>query len=219
MFLPTAYLPPLEYFRLLPEAQIEVCENFPKRTLRNRALLVPPFPSPSHYQSPITNHQSPITNHQSSISNLTTSCIVHRASCISPLLLTIPVAKANSKQLTRDVRITYQLAWQQQHWHTIEAIYRHTPYFQYFEDYLRPFYERQYTFLIDFNTLLNDTILSLLQHIPPITNFPFPSPSHSHSLPFREGSGVGFPYTSSWHGPLAFPWENQPSVLSHLFDH
>lgn len=162
MVLPTAYLPPLEYFRLLDDAQIEVCENFPKRTLRNRALL-----------SPLDGSE--------------------------PVLLSIPVARANSKQLTRDVRITYQLAWQQQHWHTIESLYRHTPYFQYFEDYLRPFYERRYEFLIDFNAELNATIQSLLRHKRPTTL-------------------CTTPCTNAWQGPIAFAWENECSVLKQLFD-
>lgn len=179
MTLPTAYLPPLEYFRLLPEAEIEVCEHFPKRTLRNRALLLHP-------------HSPAFTD-------------IH--------LLSIPVAKANSKQFTRDVRITYQLNWQQQHWNTIVSLYRHAPYFLYFEDYLRPFYERHYEFLVDFNTELNATLLSLLRHECPTTLHRSPTFTdiHPHSLTFT--------YTNEWQGPIHFTWENECSVLPYLFDH
>lgn len=170
MTLPTAYLPPLEYFSLLPEAEVEIYENFPKRTLRNRSLLFPLCQAP--YATPTASYT-----------------------------LTIPVCKANSKQLTRDVRIAYQLNWQQQHWHTIESLYRHTPYFIYFEDYLRPFYERHYEFLIDFNSELNATLLSLLNHQRPTSDN------------IRKTQ-----YTTSWQGPLNLPWENQPSLLAQLFD-
>ena len=76
--------------------------------------------------------------------------------------LTIPVKKVEHKQLTRDIEISYQTRWQHQHWITLVSAYQHTPYFMYFADYLKPFYEREYKWLIDLNDELNTTIASLL---------------------------------------------------------
>ncbi len=76
--------------------------------------------------------------------------------------LSIPVGKCESKQYTRDVRITYQTKWQHQHWMALVSAYKHTPYFLYYEDLFRPFYEQQYTYLLDYNEALNDLILRLL---------------------------------------------------------
>ena len=76
--------------------------------------------------------------------------------------LSIPVGKCESKQYTRDVRITYQTKWQHQHWMALVSAYKHTPYFLYYEDLFRPFYEQQYAYLIDYNEALNDLVLRLL---------------------------------------------------------
>ena len=76
--------------------------------------------------------------------------------------LSIPVGKCESKQYTKDVRITYQSKWQHQHWMALVSAYQHTPYFMYYEDRFRPFYEKEYTYLIDYNEALNEVILGLL---------------------------------------------------------
>ena len=77
--------------------------------------------------------------------------------------LTVPVGKVEHKQLTRDIEISYQSRWQHQHWIAIESAYRHKPYFVYFADYLKPFYEKEYKWLLDLNDGLTETILSLLR--------------------------------------------------------
>ena len=77
--------------------------------------------------------------------------------------LTVPVKKVEHKQLTRDIEISYQSHWQHQHWISLVSAYQHTPYFRYFADYLQPFYEREYRWLLDLNDELNATIVSLLR--------------------------------------------------------
>ena len=77
--------------------------------------------------------------------------------------LTVPVKKVEHKQLTRDIEISYQTRWQHQHWITLVSTYQHTPYFLYFADYLRPFYEKEYKWLIDLNDEMNETLVALLK--------------------------------------------------------
>ena len=77
--------------------------------------------------------------------------------------LTIPVKKVEHKQLTRDIEISYQTRWQHQHWITLVSAYQHTPYFMYFADYLKPFYEQEYKWLLDLNDELNATLASLIK--------------------------------------------------------
>lgn len=81
-----------------------------------------------------------------------------------PQLLSIPVGKCESKQYTKDVKISYQSKWQHQHWMALVSAYQHTPYFLYYEDLFRPFYEKQYTFLMDFNEEINALVMRLLNH-------------------------------------------------------
>jgi hypothetical protein len=67
-------------------------------------------------------------------------------------LLNIPVK--HSKQIhqkTKDVKIETDFDWQKQHFKSLEAGYRSSPFFEYFEDEIRPVFEKKYTFLVDLN--------------------------------------------------------------------
>jgi hypothetical protein len=76
--------------------------------------------------------------------------------------LTIPVIKSeNPKQLMKDVRISDHGNWRHQHWNALESAYMNSPFFMYYQDDFRPYYEKKYEFLIDFNTELTELILKL----------------------------------------------------------
>ena len=76
--------------------------------------------------------------------------------------LTIPVVKTDSpKQLMKDVRISDHGEWRRQHWNALESAYMNSPFFMFYQDDFRPFYEKKYEFLIDFNTELTLLILKL----------------------------------------------------------
>src|SRR6186997_1635726 len=54
-------------------------------------------------------------------------------------MLVIPVEKSDgNRRIIRDVKISYDHAWQQIHWRTISTAYRSSPYFEYYEDRFRP---------------------------------------------------------------------------------
>ncbi len=79
-----------------------------------------------------------------------------------PLALTVPVVHPEPGALMRDVRISDHGEWRHQHWNALCSSYRQTPFFDYYEEDFRPFYEeRRWTFLVDFNEALQQTVLSL----------------------------------------------------------
>ena len=80
------------------------------------------------------------------------------------LSLTVPVKRADSKQFTRDVEISYQQRWQHQHWIALVSAYKRTPYFDYYADFFRPFYEKETKFLVDLNEGLHEVIVALVQN-------------------------------------------------------
>ena len=84
-----------------------------------------------------------------------------------PLTLSVPVKRADSKQLTRDVEISYQQRWQHQHWIALMSAYKRTPYFDYYADFFRPFYEKETKFLVDFNEKIHETIVRLMANREP----------------------------------------------------
>ncbi|MFV5695050.1 WbqC family protein [Flavobacterium sp. LB3P122] len=67
-------------------------------------------------------------------------------------LLNIPVKHSKeSHQKTKDIKIETDFDWQKQHFKSLEAAYRSSPFFEFFEDDLRPVFEKKHTFLLDLN--------------------------------------------------------------------
>lgn len=88
-------------------------------------------------------------------------CVI--ASAQGPLPLTIPTeSNGGEKCLMRDVRISDHGNWRHLHWNAMEAAYRQSPFYEYYADDFRPFYEKRYTFLLDFNEQLRQLVCSLI---------------------------------------------------------
>lgn len=67
-------------------------------------------------------------------------------------LLNIPVKHSKeSHQKTKDIKIETDFDWQKQHFKSLEAGYRSSPFFEFFEDDIRPIFEKKHTFLLDLN--------------------------------------------------------------------
>ena len=67
-------------------------------------------------------------------------------------LLNIPVKHSIDKhQKFKDIRIENDFGWQKNHFKSLEAAYRTSPFFEYYEDDFRPFFEKKHTFLMDLN--------------------------------------------------------------------
>lgn len=79
------------------------------------------------------------------------------------LTLSIPLVKQADKELISDKKISYVEKWQQQHWRAITSSYKNSPYFEFFEDEFRPFYENKFEYLFDYNLQLLETVLEILR--------------------------------------------------------
>lgn len=78
--------------------------------------------------------------------------------------LSVPLEKGrDQKQLLKDVRISYSLPWQQQHWRTIESCYNRSPFYEYYRDWLEGFYTRRPVFLVDLNREIMDWLVRQLK--------------------------------------------------------
>ena len=87
-------------------------------------------------------------------------CEIMTANGVLPL--TVPVAKANSKTLVKDLKIMYVTPWQKLHFRSIESAYKNSPYYDYYIDELIPFFERKEIFLLDLNQSILCTLLKIL---------------------------------------------------------
>lgn len=80
------------------------------------------------------------------------------------LTLTVPVIKgAKNHTKIKDVKISYDFEWQRLHWLSLQACYRRSAYFEYYEDELVPFYEKKFDYLFDYNEQLLQFILKAMK--------------------------------------------------------
>ena len=67
-------------------------------------------------------------------------------------LLNVPVKHTKqAHQRTKDVKLETAFDWQKQHFKSLEAAYRTSPFFEYFEDELLPIFQKKHIFLMDLN--------------------------------------------------------------------
>lgn len=67
-------------------------------------------------------------------------------------LLNIPIKHShNSRQKTKDIQLETAFDWQKQHFKSLEAAYRNSPFFEFFEDDIMPVFEKKFTYLLDLN--------------------------------------------------------------------
>ena len=81
------------------------------------------------------------------------------------LKLTIPVEniKSQNHQKEKDVCIANEIQWQKQHWKSICSAYKSSPYFEFYEKDLEPFYEKKAIHLMAFNLNILLKIMELIQ--------------------------------------------------------
>jgi hypothetical protein len=129
------------------------------------------FPScylgPTSYYSLLLQSQQPVIEKWEHYTKQTYRNRCRIATANKVMDLTIPIERNGQKTVMRDVKIAYQQNWQQVHWNAIESAYRTSPYFEYFSDELIGFYEKEETYLLDFNLKLHEKVCELMQmHIP-----------------------------------------------------
>lgn len=66
-------------------------------------------------------------------------------------MLNIPLKHSDTRQKFKDVKIEYAFDWQKNHFKSLEAAYRTSPFFEYFEDDFRPLFEKKTPYMLDLN--------------------------------------------------------------------
>ena len=87
----------------------------------------------------------------------------------------------------KDLRISDHNQWRRVHWNALQSAYSESPFFEYYADDIRPFFERKYEFLIDFNEAIRQKMCELLDIE---TSVSYSSGFMVHGSGFRvQGSG------------------------------
>lgn len=75
--------------------------------------------------------------------------------------------KANG-QLVKDLRVSDHNQWRRVHWNALQSAYSESPFFEYYADDIRPFFEKKYAFLVDFNEAIRQKICELIDISPSV---------------------------------------------------
>ena len=103
------------------------------------------------------------------------------------LTLSIPLEKNTERTLSKDIRISYTQNWQHIHWRSLQAAYRRSPFFEFYEDEFAPFYEsKKNIFLKDFNDSFLELLIQLLKINPSINNAISYEKEHPNALDLRN---------------------------------
>ena len=124
--LSTTYFGPIQWYQKLyrySRVQVEACDNFVKQTFRNRCVIA------------AANGLQALTVPVERTTDGTTR----------------PTAAAPGKCMVKDVRISDHGNWRHLHWNALASAYGESPFFEFYADDVRPFFERRWTFLYDFN--------------------------------------------------------------------
>jgi hypothetical protein len=121
----------------------------------------------SYYQLLVQNPSSIIERHEYYVKQTCRSrCYIYGANGV--LKLVIPIKSTGNQTAMKDVIIANDTNWQVIHWRSICSAYRSSPFFEFFEDDIAPFYNKPYEKLMDFNHDIQEKILELLNLRPDI---------------------------------------------------
>lgn len=138
------------------------------------------------------------------------------------LALTIPVKKEAHHMPMVEVKIDNEVRWQHQHWQAIMSAYNSAPYFLYYQDYFKPLFEKEFTYLVEWNSALLDVCIKLMkleqkpvyseQYIE-VTGIDY----RKQISPKIQPETTGKPYLQVF--SEKFPFEPNLSIIDVLFNH
>ncbi|MBW8684853.1 WbqC family protein [Chitinophaga rhizophila] len=109
------------------------------------------FPNISFYKA-LTDHEKLLIEKNEHYQKVSFRNRCYIAGPNGSILLSVPLARGkNQRTIMKDVRISNVDKWQALHWKTLVSAYRRSPWFEYYEEELGSLYEKQVTFLLDWN--------------------------------------------------------------------
>ena len=134
------------------------------------ALLSTTYFGPVQWYQKLNRHRCIIEQHDNFVKQTYRNrCVI--ASANGPQTLTVPIERYDGmKCAMRDIRISDHGNWRHLHWQALVSAYGETPFFEYYADDIRPFFEEhRWKYLLDFNLDITHTLCSLLDVRPDLS--------------------------------------------------
>ena len=99
-------------------------------------------------------------------------CLIATANGLQALTVPVEHDTLNIKNeilKVKDLRISDHNNWRRIHWNALQSAYNESPFFDYYADDIRLFFEKKYEFLVDFNEAIRQTVCNLLDIHPQVS--------------------------------------------------
>lgn len=84
--------------------------------------------------------------------------------------LSVPIERYDGlKCAMRDIRVSDHGNWRHLHWNALMSAYGESPFFEYYADDIRPFFEKRWEYLFDFNMEITFKMCELIDICPTIS--------------------------------------------------
>ena len=113
-------------------------------------IMVPPYFGPISCWKQIINSTILWDVHQNYVKQTYRNrTFIHSANGLQKL--TVPVKHSKIKFSMLEAKIDNTIAWQKNHWRSIQTAYSSSPFFEFYKDSLEQVYNKKYTYLVKFN--------------------------------------------------------------------
>lgn len=132
--------------------------------MTNPVLLSTAYFAPIHFYARFLAHPNVYIEQYENFIKQTyrNRCVISGSNGLVSLI--VPVVKGRGpKVLIKDLQISYDEQWQRNHWQTIVSAYNSSPYFEYYQDELQPFFQQEAKFLLDYNQQIHAVICDILE--------------------------------------------------------
>ena len=87
---------------------------------------------------------------------------IQSANALQKLSVPVTHTKKDGKQFYKEVKISFEFNWPKLHWRSLETAYRTSPYFEFYEDDIKPLFFEKKEKLVEFNIEAIKKIMEIL---------------------------------------------------------
>jgi hypothetical protein len=136
-----------------------------------KAILSTTYFGPVQWYQKLNRYEEVHIEHNDSYQKQTyrNRCLIATTNGVQALMVPVATELLGEKEI---IRISDHGNWRHQHWNALSSAYGDSPFFQYYEDDLRPFFTEKWEFLRDYNEAIRQCMCSLIDIQPKVVMTP-----------------------------------------------
>ena len=89
-------------------------------------------------------------------------CLIATTQGVQALIVPVEGSRMSQPSTISNLRISDHGNWRHLHWNALQSAYGESPFFEYYEDDLRPFFQTAWEYLVDFNEAIRQKMCELI---------------------------------------------------------